>query len=114
MQTETLAQLKRQIVSLDKFEKQNLAEFLAEEIKDADDTRISSRVHTDAERQCQLEWLKANREKYAGKYVALIGDKLVGEGATIREAHQQALKNGFHNSFLTRVYSETDVPFGGW
>ena len=114
MQTETLTQLKQQIVSLNKFEKQDLAAFLAEEIKDAYENQIPSSAPDDENRKSQLEWLKANREKYAGKYVALVGDRLVGEGDTIREAREKAKENGFQNPFLTIIYSETDVPFGGW
>lgn len=76
MQTQTLNQIKRQIISLDETEKQNLAEFLAEELKIKSQNRDFSPVADDEIRKRQLDWLKANREKYAGKYVALIGDKL--------------------------------------
>ncbi len=114
MQTQTLTQIKQQIISLDETEKQNLAEFLAEELRNDNKTQNFSIVSDDEMRQQQLEWLKANREKYAGKYVALAGNKLVGEGKTIREAHEKAKEHGFQNPFLTMVYSETDVPFGGW
>ncbi len=62
----------------------------------------------------QLEWLKENREQYAGKYVALEKDKLVGVGETLREASKKAKENGADKPFVTLIYSETDVPFGGW
>ncbi len=62
----------------------------------------------------QLEWLKENREKYAGKYVALEKHKLVGIGKTLREVKEKAKENGFEKPFITLVYSENDVPFGGW
>ena len=112
MQTKTLNRIKQQIVLLDDTAKQDLADFLAAELKSANET-----IHLESseeERNRQLDWLKENREKYAGKYVALVGDKLVGEGKTIREAHEKAKENGFQNPFLTMIYSETDVPFGGW
>lgn len=65
-------------------------------------------------RHRRLEWLKANREQYAGQYVALSGDRLVGHAARISEARAQALANGVENPFLTRVESiETTVP-AGW
>ncbi len=114
MQPKTLIQLKQQIVLLNETEKRNLADFLADESRNGDETQVSLFVSDEESRSRQLEWLKANREKFAGKYVALVGDQLVGEGGTIREAREKALENGFRNSFLTRVYSETDVPFGGW
>ncbi|CAN5252562.1 hypothetical protein BH20ACI1_BH20ACI1_27200 [soil metagenome] len=114
MQTQTLTRIKQQIISLDETEKQNLADFLAEELKTGNKYRVFPTIPDDETRKRQLEWLKANREKYAGKYVALVGDKLVGEGKTIREAHEKAKENGFQNPFLTMIYSETDFPFGGW
>lgn len=112
MQTETLTQLKQQIVSLDKESKKDLAEFLSNEIYQK--TNVEAVQTSDAERQIQLEWLKTNREKYAGKYVALSGNKMIGIGETLREAKENAKENGFDKPFITLVYSENDVPFGGW
>jgi hypothetical protein len=112
MQAENLTQLKRQIVLLDAESKQNLAQFLAEELSSENES-VSSPV-SDEGRQSQIEWLKQNREKYAGKYVALSGNELVGEGKTLREAREKASEKGFPNPFVTFVYSENDVPFGGW
>lgn len=70
---------------------------------------------TDEEmRQRRLQWLKSHREEYAGQYVALDGDVLVGHGRTIREAHDQAKERGVRQPFLIRVSSETEVLFAGW
>lgn len=112
MQTETLTQIKQQIILLDEAAKQNLADFLAEELG-SENKSLPTNL-SDDERQSQIEWLKQNRETYAGKYVALAGNELVGEGKTLREANEQAKEKGFRNPFLTFVYSENDVPFGGW
>ena len=112
MQTETLTRIKQQIVLLDEDSKKDLADFLAEELTFENKSQPSA--FTDEERASQIEWLKQNREKYAGKYVALSGNILVGEGNTLREVRQQADEKGFQNAFLTFVYSENDVPFGGW
>ncbi|MGH9967338.1 MAG: DUF5678 domain-containing protein [Pyrinomonadaceae bacterium] len=68
----------------------------------------------DAIREQRLEWLKAHREEYAGQYVALAGDVLVGHGRTIREAHDQAKEKGVENPFLVRLTSESEVLFAGW
>lgn len=112
MQTETLTQIKQQIVMLDADSKRDLADFLAEELENKNES--ASALVSDEERSNQIEWLKSNREKYAGKYVALHGNELVGEGKTLREAREQAKAKGFRNAFTTFVYSENDVPFGGW
>ena len=65
-------------------------------------------------RRRRMEWLKSHREEYAGQYVALAGDVLVGHGATIREAHEQAKQNAVENPFLVRLTSESEVLFAGW
>ncbi len=90
MQTETLTQLKQQIVSLDKESKKDLAEFISNELHQESDSKIVK--ISDEERHVQLEWLKENREKYAGKYVALEKNNLVGVGKTLREASESAKK----------------------
>jgi hypothetical protein len=112
MQTEILSQIKRQIVSLDDEAKRNLADFLAEELKDKTET-VSAPI-AEENRHGSIEWLKQNREKYAGKYVALFENRLVGEGQNRREARERARENGFQNPFVTFVYSKKDAPFGGW
>jgi hypothetical protein len=61
----------------------------------------------------RINWLKENREKYAGKYVALDGNKLVGIGQTIREANEQAQANGVKSPFLIRVSGENEILSGG-
>lgn len=61
----------------------------------------------------RMDWLRKNREKYAGKYVALDGNRLVGTGKNIREAHEQAKENGIKSPFLIRVSGENEVLSGG-
>lgn len=61
----------------------------------------------------RMNWLKKNREKYAGQYVALDGNRLVGIGKTIREAHTQAKEKGIKNPFLIRVSGESEILSGG-
>ncbi|MGH9946116.1 MAG: DUF5678 domain-containing protein [Pyrinomonadaceae bacterium] len=112
MQPEALVQLKQRIVLLDNDSKKDLADFLADEL----DSSSESGFYTvsDEDRKLQTEWFKQNREKYAGRYVALSGNELVGEGRTIHEAHKMAKENGVSKPFLTFVFSKHDVPFGGW
>lgn len=112
MQTETLNQIKQQIVLLDPESKRELADFLHDTLEDNGNS--SAAIFSDADRHAQTEWLKTNREKYAHKYVALEGSELAGVGATFAEAKDAAAKNGFPNAFVTYVFSETDEVFGGW
>ena len=121
MSNEQLIALKEQLASLTPQEKLELARFLTEQaestpFRKTPDTDASRRVDNNAalKRVQHLEWLKAHREEYAGKYVALDGDRLVGSGVTIREAHEQARQGGFENAFLVHVSSINEAPFGGW
>jgi uncharacterized protein DUF5678 len=121
MSNELLNQLKEHIGLLTPEEKKELAKFLSEQTEanqppGATETSTSS---TDSnaravKRAQHLAWLKSHREQYAGQYVALDGDRLVGCGASIREAHEQARQQGIENPFLVHVSSENDAPFGGW
>ncbi len=58
-------------------------------------------------------WLRTHGKEFAGRWVALDGGQLVGEGSSAREALQKARSSGSGLPFL--VYVETgDLPFGGW
>ena len=109
MSVEVLDEIKKRTAILSNQEKSALANYLLKQTKEA-----SPKNNVNEEMQHrQLEWLKANREKYAGQYVALDGETLVGHGATMKEAKEQANQNGAENPFLIRVFSEeTIVPAG--
>lgn len=62
----------------------------------------------------RLAWIKANREQYAGLYVALDEDRLIAAGKTLSEAARKAKQAGVLKPFLVRLTSETEVVFGGW
>ncbi|MCI0489860.1 MAG: DUF5678 domain-containing protein [Blastocatellia bacterium] len=139
MSNDLLNQLKEQSEFLTPEQKQELAKFLTEQVephqrtKTISPTTISSKTSfpqapgsNDAgdsgadpnavalKREQHLAWLKAHREEYAGQYVALDGDQLVGCGLTIREAHDQARQLGIERPFLVHISSVNDAPFGGW
>lgn len=116
MNTELLKKIKQQAVSLSAIEKQDLANFLAEQLQLDKKVETSESVQNETfnKHQKHLDWLKRNREKYAGKYVALKGNKLVGVGTTIRKAYTQAREKNAKNPFLVQVYSENETLFGGW
>jgi hypothetical protein len=109
MSVENIDSIKKQAANLSPREKSALAKFLLEQEKE-ENSQV--RVNDEVKRR-QLEWLKANREKYAGQYVALDGDRFVGHGKTMREAAEQAKQNGAESPFLIRIFSEeTAVPAG--
>ena len=119
MSDKQLDRLKEQLAPLSPREKLELARFLTEQAKLDQAAAEQGEADTDqtaaaVKRAQRMAWLKAHREEYAGQYVALDGDRLVGAGATIREAHEQARQQGVEHPFLTHISSVNDAPFGGW
>jgi len=115
----TLEQLINEARSLSTAEKRKLRQILDLELEHtAKANEPAQPTHSengdDGARERRLEWLKSHREEYAGQYVALSGDTLVGHGPTIREAHEQAKQRGVENPFLVRLTSESEVLFAGW
>jgi|ERR1051325_9065732 hypothetical protein len=71
---------------------------------------------TKANRSAQsLRWLHENRQKYAGQWVALDGDRLIATGATAKEVYSKAKAEGVEIPFVELVTAQEPVPFtGGW
>lgn len=116
MSVELIEIIKQQAAGLTPQEKSQLGRYLLEQAK-LDQAKPHFSVNRDVDesnRRRQLEWLKAHREEYAGQYVALDGDRLVGKGKTILEARTQASQNGVENPFLMRMTSENEILPGGW
>ena len=116
MSAEQLNRLKQQIASLPVLEKAQLAAFLSEQLRQTGEqpSETNPPILDDEIRQRRIEWIKAHREEYAGQYVALEGERLVGVGRTIREANEQAKAKGSKNPFLVRITSEQDTLSAGW
>jgi hypothetical protein len=53
-----------------------------------------------------MGWLKARREEYAGQYGALDGDQLIGVGARIGEAREQARRHGVEGDRRSKLIPE--------
>lgn len=51
----------------------------------------------------RLEWLKANQQQYAGKYLGFNQENLVSIGITYKEAKENAIKAGTLNPFVVHV-----------
>ena len=113
----TLEQIIEKALTLSPGEKEKLRQFLDLELEQAKAQDRPEPTHNENgdedTRARRLEWLKAHREEYAGQYVALAGDVLVGHGPTIRTAHEQAKQNGVQNPFLVRLTSESETLFAG-
>jgi len=113
MATELLNDLIARSGGLSPAEKERLARFLSEQVRQ---DNIRARV-TENDRhngEPSVEWLKAHAVEYAGQYVALNGDQLVGSGRTIRDAHAAAQRNGYPQALLVHVPPREGGSWGGW
>lgn len=61
----------------------------------------------------QLEWLKTNRDEYAGQYVALEADALIAHAETIKGIRQQLQGRDASDIFIVKVYPEETVLSAG-
>jgi Family of unknown function (DUF5678) len=62
----------------------------------------------------EQEWLRSHWREYAGRWVALDGNRLVSEAAGAREALEKARAAGVRSPFLVHVTAPSELPFGGW
>ena len=78
-------------------------------------TSEESAEEREIKRQKSIEWIKSHSEEYAGKYVALNGDKLIGVGERYGDALKITLQAGFKKAFIDYVYPKDYVGYwGGW
>lgn len=62
-----------------------------------------------------IEWIKENKDKYAGNYVALKDGKLIAYARTIKEADQAAKAKGVDRPFLHYILAKGEEAFyAGW
>lgn len=117
MSVDLLETIKQQAKGLSRQEKKRLAEFLLRDEEKTNDKDLGLAADDDreAKRRLQDEWIKANREKYGGKYVALDGDKLLGVGKNYPEAYKAAIAAGVKDAFVDYVRPPGYVgEMGGW
>jgi hypothetical protein len=118
MATKLLHDLMERSSELNQEEKERLARFLSEQVRNSDgndEGTAPQSPHTEPSKgQHATTWLKAHATEYAGQYVALNGDQLVGSGPTIRHAHMAAKRNGCPQAFLVHVPPRQGYTWGGW
>lgn len=105
MSVELLETLKEQAQKLSPQEKAQLKEFLSLKTTEANGKDLGlAGEDKSVIRNLHKNWLKDNRQKYAGQYVALDGENLIANGKTLQEANEKAQNLGFENAFVVYVY----------
>lgn len=106
-------QIIKSIEQLPAAEQERLRQWLDEK-STANGGENASQGHTNRSVK-SLRWLDQNREKYAGQWVALDGDRLIASGSTAKEVYAQARAEGVEIPFVELVTEPEAGPFtGGW
>jgi len=63
----------------------------------------------------ELQWLAENQETHAGRWVALVGDKLIAEGSSPGEVYAAIASQKLSlTPLVTKVEQDGDIYFAGW
>jgi predicted DNA-binding antitoxin AbrB/MazE fold protein len=62
----------------------------------------------------EFEWIRVHGAEHAGKWVAIEGDQLVGEGDSVRSVMDQARAQGIPLPLVHYIPGEPRLPFAGW
>ena len=68
---------------------------------------------TFSSREQEQEWLHVNSPRHAGKWLAIEGDQLVGEGDNAKAVLEQARANGIAHPLLVQIPNDPQLPFAG-
>lgn len=113
MPIELLQTIKQQIIRLNAYERAEIERFLREQRQQ--DQAVVAPADKERKRQQRSVWLAAHREEYAGLYIALDGDRLLGTGKNYLEAAQVAKAAGVSDAYIDFVYPTTySGEMGGW
>ena len=62
----------------------------------------------------EAAWLDEHCDEYAGRWVALDGDRLIISGASAKEVHAAAMAKGVGDALIVKVRSRDALPFAGF
>jgi hypothetical protein len=62
----------------------------------------------------ELRWLAKHRQRYAGQWVALNGDRLLSHGTNAREVLRAARQSKAKLTLVAHVEPADALPFAGW
>ena len=86
---------------------------LREALDREDRPKVPPRGHT-VDLSRELRWIEEHRAEYAGQWVAVRGDRLLGSGPDGRQVYEAARAAGDERPFVKRVEPNGELPFAGW
>lgn len=66
------------------------------------------------DRTKENDWLRLHSGEYAGQWVALDGDRLVGHGHNLKEVVKTVKQNGVDDALFVRVEPSDALPWAGF
>ena len=116
MPSSTLEQVKNTILTLPHEDRKQLQQWLDEQArKDANHVVQKESLEDRLARYKQTEnWLRENREKYLGQWVALEGDRLIAHGTDALQVHAEAKAAGIEIPFIEHIVEEQEPFYAGW
>jgi len=61
-----------------------------------------------------LNWLRENRHRFVGQWIAVKEGKLLGVGTNALDVYNLAKRKGVKRPLVVLVKSQEEQPFGGW
>jgi predicted DNA-binding antitoxin AbrB/MazE fold protein len=79
-----------------------------------DYTHQSEPLSQAKDRHEEMRWLAHEAGPYAGKWVALSGNRLIAHGTDAAVVRAAARAAGEERPLLTHLPADGELPFGGW
>ena len=77
--------------------------------------RHAEHARRDERARASMQWIDEHRAEYAGRWVALDGDRLVAAGSNARGVYEEARRQGVEVPFVDQVEGEQEGAYwGGW
>ena len=66
------------------------------------------------DRKREMQWVRLHGQEYAGKWVAVEGDRLLSSGRKAKPVLEHAQAQGVARPLLLHIPEQPELPFGGW
>lgn len=96
------------VLTLPPGDRQTLREFLSEP-----PGQFTKGLTTEM-RVAEMDWLAKHEAEYAGQWVALDGDRLLGHGNDPKQLFAEARAMGVANPFVVPAVDPHQAQWGGW